>query len=378
MKEERPAFGETEDAPKLRPRQRVLVVRFARLVTRERDAERLWQALALAVGAGTQADFVLALEAVPERFEFRVRAATSKPLHSEIGSTIGADLRSPAGFAWQSGRPLVIADTGREQRLQLRDELLAAGVRSLSAAPISGRRRNYGIIESGSLRRNAFSRQDVEFIEMLGDLFAVGLDLNAGDRLMAEMLDFHTGRLHHVEHTARSDLQFVLTMLDLQRRAAPDPTMRKTLDMLGARIEPLRLARALTSSKDEEQLDLASYIAELCASLHAMLGDGPTGSGSDLAGPLAASPDLALVLGTVIVETVLALHSSGPGTKRDSGHRQIRIALGRPAPERARLSLTGAPLPAMASHVIRIAAHSFDISLADAPSGPGVIIDFAC
>ncbi|HSK39534.1 MAG TPA: GAF domain-containing protein [Arenibaculum sp.] len=354
------------------------MVRFARFIARARDAEQLWQALTQAVQAGTEADHVLALETVPERFEFRVRAFAGKPPHLQTGSTISAGLRSPAGFAWQSGRPLAIADAGREKRLLVRGDLLAAGVRSLSAIPISGRHRSYGIIESCSLRRNAFSRQDVEFVGMLGDLFAVGLDLNAGDRLMAEMLDFHTGRLHHVEHTARSDLQFVLTMLDLQRRAAPDPTMRKALDMLGARIEPLRLARALTSSKDEERLDLACYVAELCASLRAILGDGPAGSGSDLAGPLTSSPDLALVLGTVIVETVLALHSGESGTRGDSGHGQIRIVLGRPAPDRARLSVIGARVPAMASHIVRIAAQSFGMNLVDTPTGPGFIIDFTC
>jgi diguanylate cyclase (GGDEF)-like protein/PAS domain S-box-containing protein len=92
----------------------------------------------------------------------------------EILIAVGRD--SPAGLAFASGQPVTVGDWSREARFTAPDHLRELGVRSTIAAPIEGERQSLGVIESHSDRPEAFTPQDMHFIQSAANVLALAIE----------------------------------------------------------------------------------------------------------------------------------------------------------------------------------------------------------
>ncbi len=98
-------------------------------------------------------------------------------------SVIGADPRpvpledSPSGFALETRQPYYVADIAFESRFPaVRETLRANGVESYCVLPLFTAQRDLGGLYFGSMRRNAYTRADIQFMRQVVRQVAVAVD----------------------------------------------------------------------------------------------------------------------------------------------------------------------------------------------------------
>jgi diguanylate cyclase (GGDEF)-like protein/PAS domain S-box-containing protein len=108
----------------------------------------------------------------------------------EILIPVGRD--SPAGLAYASGQPVTVGDWSKEARFAMPAYLRDFQIRSTIAAPIEGERQSLGVIESHSDRPDAFSPQDMHFVQSAANVLALAIERRvAGEAVVYGSLHDH-------------------------------------------------------------------------------------------------------------------------------------------------------------------------------------------
>src|ERR1017187_41000 len=100
---------------------------------------------------------------------------TEQPVHGTPPETPFE--QTPTIAALETRRPYYIPDTAAEERFPvIRDLLLANGVQSACILPLFTAQRELGGLHFGSLARNAYSAEDIEFMGQVARQVAVAVD----------------------------------------------------------------------------------------------------------------------------------------------------------------------------------------------------------
>jgi formate hydrogenlyase transcriptional activator len=124
-----------------------------------------------------QFDYINLILYDPERGVLRVQIfETPLPTSIKTGFEMRVD-ESPAGEAWTTQEPVISGDLGTEERYPeifqiLRDHEL----KSYCALPLTSPVRRIGALSFGSLQRNAYRQEDVEFLQLVARQVAVAVD----------------------------------------------------------------------------------------------------------------------------------------------------------------------------------------------------------
>jgi GAF domain-containing protein len=159
-----------------------------------------------------------AVELIRSRFEFYHASVLLKDLPGEFvvireatgeagaqlkrsGYKLGVGSKSIVGFVSQSGEPLVVNDTSREENY-LANPLLPE-TRSEAAIPLKVSERILGVLDVQSNRNYAFSADNLRILQILADQLAIAV---INSELFAETQE-HLAQhrlLHHITTTAAS------------------------------------------------------------------------------------------------------------------------------------------------------------------------------
>jgi two-component sensor histidine kinase len=127
------------------------------------------------------------------------------------------------------------------------------------------------------------------------------------DRRIAELeeaLRQKEASLRELQHRAKNSLQMVISLLRLQHHRISDPAARAAYDQTMHRIESLAiLYRQVHEARSETQVDLSSYLTEVCQSAVANTEGSPVEVEIALA-PLETSLYTAMPLGLIVHELV--------------------------------------------------------------------------
>ena len=187
MPDASPALSHSELS--LRLRQQELVAAFGRLALRAESLEEVLGEASEAAAKGLEAEFAKVLEYRVETVDFLVVAGVGwKP--GVVGrARLGGGGRSPAGYALQTGKPVISNHLASEQRFKTPDLLSEHGVESAINVPVRGRGVSpYGVLEVDSTRRAEFNDHDSAFLEALANTLcrSAGEPSTAGDaRILA-------------------------------------------------------------------------------------------------------------------------------------------------------------------------------------------------
>jgi formate hydrogenlyase transcriptional activator len=112
----------------------------------------------------------------PTRDVLRLHSiAASHPTHG-IVEEIAVE-ETPAGVAWQTQQPFVMADLDRETRYPIGDKKMRGwGMRSYCAIPLTSPLRRLGALGFASAKENAFEPDTVSFLERLTSQVALAVD----------------------------------------------------------------------------------------------------------------------------------------------------------------------------------------------------------
>jgi len=227
-------------------------------------------------------------------------------------STLGAGLSSPAGFALQTGEPVLSNNLSEEARFWTPVLLSEHGILSAINVKIGAEKQAFGVLEVDSTLRGDFLAEDTAFLQSLANVLAAAISRAKAEQAKDTLLQEKDLLMQEVHHRVKNSLQMVKTLLQLQARSASDET-REQLEEAAGRIMTIGVVhQRLYEGGSVTHTDAAVYLQALCADMQALLGC----EGREIvvnAAPLMLAADHVTPLGLVVSELVTNAFKHGAG-----------------------------------------------------------------
>ena len=165
------------DPSQLRLEQYRALLQVSEAIAVNRHLPDLIRDLSVRLQDAVQFDYISLLLHDPLRNVLRVQIMET-PIQTSIttGFEMGVD-ESPAGEAWKTQEPFIAADVDQDSRYPPMFEILRdLGIRSYCTLPLTSPVRRIGALSFGSLHRDAYSRENVEFLQLVARQVAVAVD----------------------------------------------------------------------------------------------------------------------------------------------------------------------------------------------------------
>jgi formate hydrogenlyase transcriptional activator len=165
------------DPIQLRLEQYRALLQVSESIALNRHLPDLISDLSVRLQEAVQFDYIGLLLHDPLRNVLRVQAMeTPIPTSIAAGFEMGVD-ESPAGEAWKTQQPFIASDVDRDNRYPPVLQILRnVGVKSYCSLPLTSPVRRLGALSFGSLKRDAYPRENVEFLQLVARQVAVAVD----------------------------------------------------------------------------------------------------------------------------------------------------------------------------------------------------------
>ena len=300
----------------LRLKQLALVADYGLFALRESNTASVLDRACAASVEGLDTQFAKILRYRPDSGDFLVAHGVGWKAGVVGHATVGADLASPAGYALQSGQPVVSTQLSAETRFQTPALLAEHNVhRAINVIIGEAGSDPFGVLEADSTDRDAFTQEDIAFLQALGNVVFAALQRQRDADAQAKLLHDKDMLMLEVHHRTKNSLQIVHTMLQLQARSVPEGGEKDRLNDAASRIMTMAAVhRQLHEEGAVEQVNLASYLRGLLVDLSRSL------SPSDGSRPIAVEveptwlpPQHATPIGLITVELVTNALKYGRG-----------------------------------------------------------------
>jgi two-component sensor histidine kinase len=229
----------------------------------------------------------------------------------------GAHARSPAGYALQTGEPVVSADTAGESRFEIPRMLIDHGVRSMVNVVICGEREAWGVLEMDSRQPRDFTEDDIAFLQNYANLLAAAINRLQAESELRQAADRTSILLGELQHRVRNML------LNVQALARRTIRSSSSLEQFAQAFDARLLALGRT-------LDLLTRGAAISVRLEDILRQEMKAHGAEhsrrvlFSGPeLLLQPKAAQAIGMAFHE--LATNASKHGALRHEG-AELRVS----------------------------------------------------
>ena len=216
-----------------------------------------------AVLSGVTVHNVKILEYRPDTNRLLVRAGRGWREGVVGHATISAELDSPAGRAYQTGRSVQIADIRNASSIRYSDLLRSHGIVSLLNVPIHAEDFRYGVLEVDGTSRQSWTEEDVFFLEGFAHLIAAALQRNLAEQNRNTLY-------RELQHRLKNNAAMITTLIQSQRRAVTGEEARSALTQLAIRVRTISKAHSLLRfDANVDALDVKTYLGDLCENLRA-------------------------------------------------------------------------------------------------------------
>ena len=264
----RSADSRNDAGYELRVRQQEILTELGLLALKGTPFPELLDHTARLTAEGLQAEFCKVLEFLPEQNRLLVRAGVGWGPGVIGSATVGADLESPAGYALQTGAPVISNHLENEERFRTPELLVEYGVRRAMNVILQGQGSPYGVLEADSRSEGEFSEQDITFLQGAANLLGMAIERQRMERDLRGALDRQQMLLREVNHRVNNSLQIVGSMLHLQGKTTSNPDVQHQLREASNRIAAIGRAHQRLYRTDEfTTLDLGGYLADVCADI---------------------------------------------------------------------------------------------------------------
>jgi PAS domain S-box-containing protein len=175
--------GTSADELAYRLHQQELLASFGVLALRTPEFMDLLQEATRLCAEGLHIRYFKAMEYRADEDRFVVRAGVGwKP--GVIGARTGADLKSPTGYAFRTGEPVISNHLEDEGRFRTPRILMDHEIRRAINVPIATETSRYGVLEADSPIEGRFTEADLAFMQGFANLLGVALERHRSeDRL---------------------------------------------------------------------------------------------------------------------------------------------------------------------------------------------------
>jgi signal transduction histidine kinase/ActR/RegA family two-component response regulator len=155
--------------------QQALLADLGRQALGDTDFDTLLAEGARLTALGMKVRYCKVLEYLPSQNCLLVRAGVGWQNGVVGHATIGAELRSPAGYALHTGKPVISNNLPDENRFNTPELLLEHGVRRAINVILTDDAVPYGVLEVDSETPGVFTEHDVAFLQAMANLLGLAL-----------------------------------------------------------------------------------------------------------------------------------------------------------------------------------------------------------
>ena len=313
----------TGRALRLRIRQQELLAELGVLALQRTSFTDLLNHTARMTAEGLDAEYCKIMEYIPADKRLLVRAGVGWGEGVVGNATVGADLDSPAGYALQTGKPVISNHLENEERFRTPELLAEHGIRRAMNVILQGDGLPFGVLEVDSQAEGEFGEHDIAFLQGAANILGMAIEQQQYQRRLQAALDRHQILLKEVNHRVKNSLQVVSSMLHLQANAANDPALSERLREASTRI--LAVGRAynrLAYNADYENVDLVAYLREVVQDLESAVA--PCKVQLDTPNDIEFPADRAILVALIVNELIL---NAGRHAYPDSPEGVIRLQL---------------------------------------------------
>jgi hypothetical protein len=231
--------------------------------------ERLLAETVRLTADGMEAEFCKILEHIPDENRFLVRAGVGWEPGIVGKATVGADLESPAGFALQTGKPVISNHLENEQRFRTPELLVRHGIHRAINVILQGDGRPFGVLEVDSRSEDEFTAHDLAFLQGAANVLGMAIERERQDRSLKALLAHQEVLFKEMTHRVKNSLAIVASILQLQARHTGDSTLTQQLEEAAHRVSAVARAHERIHPRNEpDKVDLGPYIEEVCLDLN--------------------------------------------------------------------------------------------------------------
>ena len=309
-----------------RLRQQSLLGEFGRAALQTRDIGQILQRATELCAQGLEAPFAKVLEYMPDVKRLLVSAGVGWASGTIGQVSLGVDLESPAGYAFQTGQMVISNHLQEETRFRTPKLLSDHGIRrAINVLIARGGEGNlpFGVLEVDSPASGQFDVADADFLAGFAGLLGIAIERQHADADLREALDHQAMLTREMSHRVKNSLASVVGLLRVQSRSSESEEVRDALKDAASRITTIaQVHDHLWRSTKIGFVDIADFAGELCRNLQQTVSH----TVSCTFGHLMISADKAIPLGLLINELVTnsAKHAypGGSGEIRVSGERR--------------------------------------------------------
>jgi two-component sensor histidine kinase len=309
-----------------RLRQQSLLGEFGRLALQTRDIGQILQRATELCAQGLETPFAKVLEYLPDDKRLLVRAGVGWESEVIGQVSLGVDLESPAGYAFQTGQVVISNHLQEETRFRTPKLLSDHGIRrAINVLIARGGEGHlpFGVLEVDSPEPGQFDLADANFLAGFAGLLGIAIERQHADADLRQALEHQAMLTREMSHRVKNSLASVVGLLRVQSRSAPSEEVRDALKDAASRITTIaQVHDHLWRSTRIGYVDIADFAGELCRKLQETISHTVRCTFAHLM----ISADKAIPLGLLINELVTnsAKHAypDGAGEIEVSGERR--------------------------------------------------------
>lgn len=293
----------------------------------------LLQSAAQAAALGMRASLSKILEYRKAEKDLLIRAGVGWRSGVVGVISFGADLESPAGFAFHTGSPVISNHLEGEEQFRTPALMVEHGVKRAINVLITYGAGRWGVLEVDSSSAGEFEAADLAFLQGLANFIGVALDRQVAEDRLSAALDYQKLLVQEASHRVKNSLAVLSSMLRMKANFSETSTEAEALGDASDRV--IAVARThdrLWREAGGDTIDLGALLTDVCETLTEQLGQIEIRCSAE---SIEVSPDHAVSFALLLTELVTnaAKHAYGDGggvvhvqLQRDGAERLLTIS----------------------------------------------------
>jgi two-component sensor histidine kinase len=314
-------FPNPQDELPYRRRQQALLREFGTAALQTRDFRQILQQAVELSARGLGCSYAKVLEYLQDEQRLIVRAGIGWPAGTVDHVTLGADIESPAGFAFQTGQSVVSNHLQGETRFRTPKLLTEHHIqRAINVLIRRGGEGDtpFGVLEADSPDPGQFDEADADFLAGFAGLLGIAIERQHADAKLQEAREHEALLTREMSHRVKNSLSSVVGLLRVQARSSESADVKNALENAAMRVASIaEVHDHLWRGSKVGFVDLADFVGHLCKNLQSSAPEHTLQFYSD---SIIISADKAIPLGLLVNELVTNAvkyaYVDGPGVIR--------------------------------------------------------------
>lgn len=249
--------------------QQAILSDFGLNALKQSSLDALLDDAVVAASEGMRTGLAKILEYRPEQGDLLIVAGVGWRSGVVGHALIGADAGSPAGYAFQTGSPVISNHLENEERFRTPGVMAEHGVRraiNVVVARIDG---PWGVLEVDSPNAGEFEAADLAFLQGLANLVGVASDRIAMEQQLRRSVEQQKMLVKEASHRVKNSLAILSSLMLMQARSVKTDEAATALGDASGRIMAVAATHDhLWRQNMGETVDLSQLLPKLCEQLN--------------------------------------------------------------------------------------------------------------